>query len=468
MNACMAAQFKQGLSDTIAAIATARGRAALAIVRLSGAGAVACADQSVRGVQLQDMPSHTVHVGMWESASGEVLDQVVVTVFRAPASATGEDVVEVSCHGGDYVAARILSSMLEQGARMAEPGEFTLRAFVNGKLDLVQAEAVADLIHATSAAAHRLSLNHLQGRYSRALESLRQSLIDFCALAELEIDFSEEDVEFAGREELLALLERSDALLSEAVDSYSYGELIREGVRVVIAGRPNAGKSTLLNALLGQDRAIVSPEAGTTRDVVEADKEMEGLLFRFIDTAGLRGAVGRIEAEGVRRARRAMERATVVLYVYDLEVGLSTEESDEIDRLSERSEVIVVGNKLDLNPDVDTGLTGEQEAVFLSARKALDCPRLVRPLWERLAQVVVRDLDGAESRRVITNLRHVQHMERALCHVRSARLGVADGKPADLFTLDIRAALHELGCITGSVTNEEVLGRIFSRFCIGK
>ena len=456
--------MKPGKPDTIAAIATARGRAALAIVRLSGPGAIACADISVSGARLQDAPSHTVHVGMWESASGEVLDQVVLTVFRAPTSATGEDVVEVSCHGGDYVAARILRSMLEQGARLAEPGEFTLRAFVNGKMDLVQAEAVADLIHATSASAHRVSLYHLQGRYSRALDSLRQSLVDFCALAELEIDFAEEDVEFAGRKELLALLERSDALLGEALDSYSYGELVREGVRVVIAGRPNAGKSTLLNALVARDRAIVSPEAGTTRDVVEADKEMEGLLFRFTDTAGLRFAAGRVEAEGVRRARRAMERANVIVYVYDLSAGLSSEEADEIGCLSERTEVIVVGNKLDLKPDRNAAPEGKPEAVFLSAREALDCPRLVRPLWERLAQVVDRDLDGAEGRRVVTNLRHVQHMETALHYVRSARLGVAEGKPADLCTLDIRAALHELGCITGSVTNEEVLGRIFSRF----
>lgn len=468
MNHFMAAPIAKQSTDTIAAIATARGHAALAIVRLSGSGAIDCASRSVSEIRLRDAPSHTAHVGLWKSGSGDVLDQVVVTVFRAPTSATGEDLVEVSCHGGDYVAALILRSMLEQGARLAEPGEFTLRAFVNGKLDLVQAEAVADLIHATSASAHRVSLNHLQGRYSRALEALRQSLLDFCALAELEIDFSDEDVEFAGRKDLVALLEQSDALLSEALESYRFGELVREGVRVVIAGRPNAGKSTLLNALVGRDRAIVSPEAGTTRDVVEADKEMEGLLFRFTDTAGLRGAAGRIEAEGVRRARRAIELATVVIYVYDMAVGLSREEWDEISRISERTAVLVVGNKLDLRPEGDAALREKRDAVFLSAKRALASPQLVRPLWERLVRAVDRNPVAAEDRRVVTNLRHVQHMESALDHVRRAQLGVADGHSADLFTLDIRAALHELGCITGSVTNEEVLGRIFSRFCIGK
>ena len=313
-------------SDTIAAIATARGKAALAIVRVSGAQAIEVAARCFQGADLSKVYSHTLHVGLWHAPGGDALDQVVCAVFRAPRSFTGEDMVEVSCHGGDYVVTLVLQSLLAAGSRLAAPGEFTQRAFLNGKLDLVQAEAVADLIHASSSRAHRASVDSLRGRYSKTIDELRMALLDVCALAELEIDFSDEDVEFADRRALRSLLHNTQRLLTQALASYALGELVREGVRVVIAGRPNAGKSTLLNALLGEDRAIVSDTPGTTRDTVAADKEIGGLLFRFIDTAGLHDAVDLIEAEGVRRSREAIVKADLVLYVYDLSVGLAESE----------------------------------------------------------------------------------------------------------------------------------------------
>ncbi len=455
-------------TDTIAAIATAPGRAALAIVRMSGPDAIRFADGAMRQGALAEAPSHTAHVGTWWSTTGAVIDQVVVTKFKAPATATGENIVEVACHGSDYVASRILADMLELGARMAEPGEFTQRAFLNGKMDLVQAEAVADLIHASSAAAHRVSLAQLQGRYSRRLAELRSALLEVCALAELEIDFADEDVEFADRGELTSILNRAAAHLQEALISYGYGELIREGVRITIAGRPNAGKSTLLNALLGEDRAIVSPEAGTTRDLVEADREVDGILFRFVDTAGLRAAPGAVEAEGVRRARKAVKLSAAVVYVYDCTLGLSAAEVAEIQTIAASCALILVGNKADLAPHCPPRRVAGKSSLMLSAMVGLGESRQIKPLWERLTAFVRGTAAESHESAIVTNRRHVQHMTRALESVGKATMGVSRGVSADIFTLDLRAALHELGCITGAITNEEVLGTIFSRFCIGK
>ena len=284
------------MSDTIAAIATARGQAALAIVRLSGAEAVRIAASRFRGTDLTQATSHTAHVGYFLNGDGEDVDQVVVTLFLAPRSVTGEDVVEVSCHGGDWASQHILEALVSAGARHAEPGEFTQRAFLNGKMDLAQAEAVADLIHASSSMAHRVALHQLQGRYSEQLEVLREELLNLSAFVELELDFTEEDVEFADRGQLTAVLDKATSLIRALVETYQIGEWVRDGVRVVIGGRPNAGKSTLLNALLGRDRAIVSSTPGTTRDEIEAELEIEGLRFRFVDTAGLRCGIGKTEA----------------------------------------------------------------------------------------------------------------------------------------------------------------------------
>ena len=457
--------------DTIAAIATARGRAALAVLRVSGPDAIPIAAACFRGRDLADAASHMAHVGFLLGAEGEEIDQVVVTVFRAPRSATGEDVVEITCHGGDFAPQLILESLLAHGARLAAPGEFTQRAFLNGKMDLAQAESVADLIHASSSLAHRVSLAHLQGRYSRRLEELREELLELCAYVELELDFVEEDVAFADEARLRSLLDRAATLLDGLLGTYGLGTLLREGVRVVIAGRPNAGKSTLLNALVGRDRAIVSPTPGTTRDEIEAEAEIGGLRFRFIDTAGLRQTSDLVEQEGVRRARQAADAADALLYVYDLTEGLGEEEVAYLCTLTASNPalpVLLVGNKRDLveaarPPDLNDVLF-----VPLSAEQSQHDPDRLAPLLGELTSRVAAGLGEADASPVVMNQRHRQHLRQALEAVRAARRALHAGTSGDTLALDLREALHELGAITGQITNEDVLDQIFSRFCIGK
>lgn len=467
----MVAVTATGVQDTITAPATARGRAALAVVRLSGPEAVSVAAACFRGRDLREVDSHTVHVGYLTAADGGALDQVVVTVFRAPRSVTGEDVVEISCHGGDLAVQLILERLIGQGARMAEPGEFTQRAFLNGKMDLAQAEAVADLIHASSSLAHRVSVSHLQGRYSELLGRLRDELLETCAYVELELDFSEEDVAFADRERLEALLRRAARLLGDLLDSYRVGEKLRDGVRVVIGGRPNAGKSTLLNALVGRNRAIVSATPGTTRDEIEAEAEIEGLLFRFVDTAGLRETSDEIEAEGVRRARHAIGRSDVLLYVYDLAEGLGAEERAFLEGVRQDQPalpLLLVGNKRDLVARVAPPEVPGTSFMALCAERGLREADALTPLLTALTGAVDAGLRGAEASSVVMNQRHRQHLQRAREAVEAAREALAAGRSGDALSLDLRLALHELGAITGAVTNEDVLDQIFSRFCIGK
>ena len=450
-------------SDPIAALATARGTAALAVVRVSGDGAVGVADRCF-GKPLDDVPSHTAHVGYFRHPKTEArLDQVVVTVFRAPHSSTGEDVVEITTHGGDLAPALVLDALLAAGARLAEPGEFTQRAFLNGKLDLTQAEAVADLIHASSRQAHRTALAHLRGDYARLLARLRDELLETAALTELELDFSDEDVAFADRGHLADLLARAETTLSDLLGSYRFGRLVRDGVRVAILGRPNAGKSTLLNRLVGYDRAIVSPIAGTTRDEVEAEAEVDGLRLVFVDTAGLRDTSDEIEAEGVRRAEARAETADVVTYVYDVSHGLSDEEHIRLEALrSGTAPVVLVANKRDLAPNVSL-----PSGAFAVSASNPDDDGPAR-LAQHLASVASGQAGAAEAAQVVTNARHRQHLAAALDAVRRARVVLASGLSGDLLALDLRAALHELGAITGQVTSEDVLSAIFSRFCIGK
>ena len=464
-------------TDTIAALATPRGRAALAIVRLSGPQAVAVADRCFAGTTLAEADSHTAHVGFFQGEGGQEVDQVVATIFRTPRSATGEDVVELSCHGGDFAPQLILERLYEEGARPAGPGEFTQRAFLNGKLDLAQAEAVADLIDAGSRAAHRASMKHLKGRYSDQLSDLREELLELCAYVELELDFSDEDVAFADEERLEALLDEADALLSDLIGSYATGEKLRDGVHVVIGGRPNAGKSTLLNALVGAERAITSATPGTTRDRVEADAEIDGVRFRFTDTAGLRTAADEIEAEGVRRAEDAIREADVLLYLYDLSRGLDEDERAFLDehaagRASENGAsgppTLLVGNKADLLDEVPAEEAAERPSVTLSALQAQRDTEQLAPVTDFLRETVADELSRAEHSPVVMNQRHRRHLRRARQAVVRAREALAAGASGDLLTLDLREALDEIGQITGAVTNEDVLDQIFSRFCIGK
>ena len=457
--------------DTIAALATARGRAALAIIRISGSEARSIVASCFQGSNLKQAASHSVHVGYVTASDGSSIDQVVVTLFVAPRSVTGEDVVEISCHGGDFASQLILRRLFEQGARMAEPGEFTQRAFLNGKMDLAQAEAVADLIHASSSLAHHVSVSHLQGRYSDWLKKLREELLETSALVELELDFSEEDVAFVNTQRLLVLLNKSEKLLHQLLQSYQTGEKIRDGIRVVIGGRPNAGKSTLLNALLGRDRAIVSAIPGTTRDEIEAEAEINGLRFRFVDTAGLREVTDAVEAEGVRRARYSIETCDVLVYVYDLSIGLTDDEISYIKKIGKqtyKTPVLLVGNKRDLVQDVNAPNLLGIPFVGLSASCGLKTLEEIGPLLHELMDLVGVELSSIEASPVIMNHRHRQHLSRALKAVQDAKEACNRGASDEKLALDLRLALDELGAITGEVTNEDVLDQIFSRFCIGK
>lgn len=465
-------------NDTIAAIATARGVAALAIIRLSGPQAVFIVDGLFRSVNLRDKPSHTVHVGTLEAPDGTGVDQVVITLFKAPRSVTGEDVVEISCHGGDRTQQQVLRALLDSGARLAEPGEFTRRAFVNGKIDLAQAEAVADLIHAHSTLAQRVSLSQLHGTYSAYISKARDRLLETCSLVELELDFAEEDVEFADRSQLASLLEETSEALTRLLGSSHLGVLIRDGVKVVIGGRPNAGKSTLLNALVGTDRAIVSEVAGTTRDEIEADIEIDGLLFRFVDTAGLRETTDVIEIEGVRRTHKAIGSSSVLLYVFDVTLGLDKDERQFLTGLAVSQPglpIIVVANKTDLIEEAGRGLDvvktraedPDQMQIQLSAKDCvMDSDALIH-LRRELIGIVRGDLSDADASVIVTNERHRQHLANALDAVTAAQTQL-ESASGDILALDLRRALSELGAITGEVTTEDILGQIFSRFCIGK
>jgi len=451
---------------TIAALATARGTAALAVLRVSGPEAVALVASRFTGAGLAEAAGRTVHVGWIVDGDGQRVDQVVCVVWRAPHSSTGEDVVEVTCHGGDAVAGAVLRVLYAAGARPAAAGEFTQRAFLNGKLDLAQAEAVAALIHAESRLGHRAAVAALRGRVSDAVDAVRQSLVQTAALVELELDFSEEDVEFADRSQLRGLLDAADRQLAELAGTARLGALARDGVRVVLGGRPNAGKSTLLNALVGEDRAIVSPVAGTTRDAVEAEAEIGGLRFRFVDTAGLRETADAIEAEGTRRARAAIDASDVLVYVVDASVGLDAEERAFLADLETRRPelaVVVVANKADLAdapPQADHAV---------SARDALADPAALDGLRESLLDAVhVSGLDASDAGLVAVNERHRRHLEAARAAVGRARQSLVAGDGGDTLALDLRAALHELGLVTGAVTTEHVLDAVFSQFCIGK
>ncbi|GAB5537398.1 MAG: tRNA uridine-5-carboxymethylaminomethyl(34) synthesis GTPase MnmE [Rubricoccaceae bacterium] len=497
------------MTDTIAALATARGRAALAVIRVSGPEAVELVASRLApdsaSSSLRKSAGRTAHVGWLTDSDGRKLDQVVCTVFRAPASATGEDVVEVTTHGGDAAPQAALRTLYEAGARPAAPGEFTQRAFLNGKLDLAQAEAVADLIHASSTLGRRAALAGLQGRVSNAVEGVRKALIQTAALVELELDFGDEDVEFADREALRRLLDDADRLLVELVSTARLGALARDGVRVVLGGRPNAGKSTLLNALVGQDRAIVSATPGTTRDAIEADAEIGEIRFRFVDTAGLRETADAIEAEGTRRAHAAIEAADALLYVWDATLGLDAEEQMFLSELVTRRPelaVIRVANKADQleadRPDrtpiaslrgaravplqggqlSDLGTVrsakpaqrpeGEQGVHLLSAQAALSNPRQLDGLRQSLLDIAQLELADAEGSAVAVNERHRTHLDAAREAVGRARQSLEQGNGGDTLALDLRAALHELGQVTGAVTNEDVLDAVFSQFCIGK
>ena len=489
---------------TIVARATPRGTSALSIVRLSGPLAVSIVDAVFPSKELAEQASHTAHVG-YIGRPGAWIDHVVCTLFRAPNSATGEDIVEISCHGGDVASDAIIRLMVDGGARMAGPGEFTLRSFMNGKIDLAQAEAIGELIHAQSQRAGRISLAHLKGRYSEELTRIREDLLQLVSLLELEMDFSEEDVAFADRSRLEDLLRVASDRLTVLTGSFRFGKALHEGVRVVIVGRPNAGKSTLMNALLGHDRVIVSDVPGTTRDEVESALEYQGVRFTFVDTAGRRETDDTIEAEGVRRSQAAERGADLVLHVVDLtDMGADVEALAKVDALSKVQAVprLVVGNKADLavadsagTPDstngglaatvadkaVDTragaapgsasGATpGSARSidVWISAEmmRVGDAP--VEPLMDRIFAATVGSDAVCEEHQVVTSQRQQEHIRAAQQAIERVSVVLTSGGSGDMISADVRQVIEEIGAITGEVTNEDILDRIFSQFCIGK
>lgn len=451
--------------QTIAAIATASGTGAIGIVRLSGVEAIAIADRIFKGKKLADQPARTVHFGRIVSpAGGAVIDEVVIALFHSPHSYTGEDIVEISGHGSPYVLQKILEACLQAGAVSAQPGEFTQRAFLNGKLDLAQAEAVADLIAAENKAAHELALNQMRGGISSELALLREDLVNFTALIELELDFSDEDVEFADRKELKNLIQNLKSNIQNLMESFEYGNAVKNGVPVAIIGKPNAGKSTLLNALLKEERAIVSDIAGTTRDVIEEAITLDGITFRFIDTAGIRHTEDHIEAIGVERAKAKVQQAKVVIHLYE-------ESDDLLDELAESLKDKIVFN---LKSKADTNLSdNEIQNPKSEIQNLTSFPISVKTGFnlDRLTQELVAHFkkeDAAQSV-VITNVRHKEALEKSLSALAEVDNGMEIGLSGDLLSLHLKDALYHLGSITGRIdVDKDILGAIFGRFCIGK
>ncbi len=446
--------------DTIAAISSPPGIGAIALLRLTGPKAFATAERLAPTLPLEPLFRHAYYAPLIDM-DGQV-DEGIITLFKGPNSFTGEDVVEIAVHGSTYIQQRLLLAMAEAGARLAEPGEFTKRAFLNGRLDLAQAEAVADLIASQSAAQHRLALQQLRGGFGKHIEDLRQKLIDFSALIELELDFSEEDVEFAQRIELLALLDRLVDMCTELIDSFRFGNAIKQGVPVAIVGAPNSGKSTLLNALLNEDRAIVSEIPGTTRDTIEETINIGGILFRFIDTAGLRRTSDPIEKLGIDRSYKKAGEAQIVVLLADATImseGALLTEADMLrQRIGADPMVIPVMNKADLPGSRRSG-----RILSISARTG-DGLEELRSLFTDH----VNRMRSGPGDLVVTNTRHVDALMKARSALLDAKRSIGAGVSGELLAIDLRRAQHHLGEITGRITSEDLLGSIFGRFCIGK
>lgn len=449
--------------DTIIALATPPGISGIAVIRLSGQEAIAMTQTLFTGKNLSQQPTHTIHFGNIED-DGQVIDEVLVSLFKAPRSFTKENVVEISCHGSPVVIKKIIKAFLSKGARLAEAGEFTKRAFLNGRFNLAQAEAVADLIHAETVNAHQAAINQMRGGYSLDIKKLREELIHFASLVELELDFGEEDVEFAQRDELRNLITRIQALLTLLLQSFDQGNVIKNGVPIVIVGKPNAGKSTLLNALLNEEKAIVSDIPGTTRDFIEDELIIDGVAFRFIDTAGLRETQDVIEKMGVERTFGQMKKASLIILLYDVGETTLAELDQHYQELRALGiPILKVANKIDkVSSEFVRGLENDGVIPIAAATK-LNLTRLKNELIRRFKTQEIRQGDV-----VLTNLRHYQ----SFSETREALQRVLDGMDArvtgDLLAMDIRQALHHLGLITGEITTDDLLENIFSKFCIGK
>jgi tRNA modification GTPase len=451
--------------DPICALATANGTGAIAVIRVSGTGAKALVSKTF-SKDLQVLSSHTVHLGWMRSAAGERLDEVLATLFDNGKSFTGEESVELACHGSPYIQQLLLQRLVEVGCRMAEPGEFTKRAFLNGRLDLSQAEAVADLIAAQSKQAHQVALQQLRGRFSSELQQLREQLINFAALIELELDFAEEDVEFADRSSLKQLVAAVLQMVRRLAASFELGNAIKQGVPVAIVGAPNTGKSTLLNQLLGEERAIVSNIAGTTRDVIEEVLNIEGIQFRLIDTAGIRQTTETIEALGIERSQQKIEQAKIVLCLADSGDASNLQETIEwvqsLNTLHPDKNILLILNKADLNTTAN--LNNQEEVLQISALNGEG----ILELKNKLVQLTLGDF-SIQDETIVSNARHHAALELTAAALNRAQAGLDGQTTADFIAMDIREAMRQLGHITGQIdVDTDILGTIFSKFCIGK
>jgi tRNA modification GTPase len=459
--------------ETIVALATPSGAGAIAIIRLSGKDAITIASevfQSVSGKDITKQKTHTIHLGHITD-NGKIYDQVLLSIFKGPNSYTGENVIEISCHGSTFIQQQIIQLLLRKGAKMAQAGEFTLRAFLNGKLDLSQAEAVADLIASDNEASHQIAMQQMRGGFSNEIAKLREELLNFASLIELELDFAEEDVEFADRTQFHELLERIEFVLKRLIDSFAVGNVIKNGIPVAIVGEPNVGKSTLLNALLNEERAIVSDIAGTTRDTIEDELVINGIGFRFIDTAGIRETKDVVESIGIQKTFEKIEQAQVVLFLVDsteltmesLE-GLKVEVEKIRNKYPQKALLTIFNKKDKLDESLLRNLESQIEnSIFISAKQKVGIEELKNELMSFVNTGALRNNET-----IVTNTRHYDSLLKALEEVQKVKWGLDSGLSSDLMAIDIRSALHYFGEITGEVTNDELLGNIFANFCIGK
>lgn len=458
--------------NTICAISTPPGTGAVSIIRISGRYSAEIVDRyfipKKKGCPVACQKPATMQLGTIVNGN-YILDEVLVCRFVAPFSYTGEDIIEIYCHGSVFIQSEIMRLLIDGGAKLAQPGEFTLRAFINGKLDLSQAEAVADLISSNSKAAHDIAIDQMKGGFSSRIKGLRKKLVDFSSLIELELDFSEEDVEFAKRDELMRLLWEMTSEIKSMADSFSVGNVIKNGVPVAIIGKPNVGKSTLLNLLLNEDRALVSDIPGTTRDAIEDVMVINGITFRFIDTAGLRDAEDHVENLGIEKTWEKIEQAKVILYIFDISSTTLDEIRQTVDELGlnqdeKTKKLILIGNKIDKLIEIPKGFREfvELETIFISAKRKEN----IDLINESLVKFVMDEKISEGT--IITNLRHYEALKDSLAAIEATRVAISAGISSDLVAEHIREALHHLGHITGEITSDEVLGNIFGKFCIGK
>lgn len=459
-------------NDTIVALATPSGAGAIAIIRLSGDNAIIIASEiftSISGKKLSEQKTHTIHLGHIKDGT-RVLDEVLMSVFKNPNSYTGEDVVEISCHGSAFIQQEIIQLCLRKGCRMAQAGEFTLRAFLNAKMDLSQAEAVADLIASDSEAAHQLAIQQMRGGFSNEIKQLREELLNFASLIELELDFAEEDVEFANRDEFQQLITRITQVLKRLIDSFATGNVLKNGIPVAIVGEPNVGKSTLLNALLNEERAIVSDIAGTTRDTIEDEITIGGIGFRFIDTAGIRETKDTIEGLGIKKTFEKMDASQVVVYLFDAInfKKLSSHIHVEIEKIKNKhplKSLVVIANKVDQLSTAEISALKDTipELITISAKTGMGVEDLKATLLNFVNTGALRNNET-----IVTNTRHYDSLLKALEEIQKVQGGIDAGLSGDLLAIDIRQALYHFGEITGEISNDELLGNIFANFCIGK